>query len=89
MHKYLTMPTITPANALLTATSYRQETLEGDIPRSQYDKGMVNKFIAVLNAKAKTYQVDRILKKRARTETAQAQRVAADSNESEDECLDD
>ena len=60
-HKYLTMPTITPADALLTATSDLRETLEGDIPRSQYNKGMVDKFITVLNAKAKTYQIDKIL----------------------------
>ena len=62
-HKYLTMPTITPADALLTATSDLRETLEGDIPRSQYDKGMVNKFIAVLDANAKTYPIDKNLSK--------------------------
>ena len=87
-HKYLTMPTSTPADALLTATSDLRETPKGNIPRSQYDKGMVNKFIAVLNANAKTYQIDKILEQRARTETAQAQRVAADTNEDEDACLD-
>ena len=48
---------------------------------------MVDKFIKVLNAKAKTYQVDKILAQRARTEAAQSQRVATDSNEEEDACL--
>ena len=33
--KYLTMPTITPADALLTATCNLRETLEGDIPQSR------------------------------------------------------
>ena len=56
------MPTITVADAILTATKDLQESLEGDIPQSQYDKGMVDKFIEVLNAKAKTYQIDKVLK---------------------------
>ena len=49
---------------------------------------MVDKFIEVLNAKAKTYQIDKILEHRARNAAAQAQRVVADTNEAEDECLD-
>ena len=88
-HKYLTMPTITVADKILTATKDLQESLKGDIPQFQYDKGMVDKFIEVLNAKAKTYQIDKILTQRARTEAAQSQRVAADTNEDEDVCLDD
>ena len=83
------MPTITPADAILTATRDLQDSLEGDIPQSQYDKGMVEKFIEVLNAKAKTYQIEKILEQHARTETTQAQRVVADTNEIEDECLDE
>ena len=83
------MPTITPADAILTATKDLQEALEGDIPQSQYNKGMVDKFIEVLNAKAKTYQIDKILEHRARTEAAQSQRVSADTNEDEDICLDE
>ena len=88
-HKYLTMPTITTADAILTATKDLQETLEGDIPQSEYDKGMVNKCIEILNVKAKTYQIDKILEQRAQTETAQSQRVTADTNENEDICLDE
>ena len=57
-HKYLIMPTITPADAIMNATRYLQEAREGDSPQSQYDKGMVDKFIEILNAKAKTYQID-------------------------------
>ena len=60
-HKYLTMPTITTADAILTATRDLQDALKGDIPQSQYEKGWVNKFIKVLNAKEKTYQIDKIL----------------------------
>ena len=82
------MPTITTADAILTATKDPQETLKGDIPQPQHDKGMVDKFIAVLNTKAKTYQIDKILEERARTEKAQAQRVTADTNKNEDVCLD-
>ena len=33
-HKHLTMPTITSADAILTATKDLQEALEGDIPQS-------------------------------------------------------
>ena len=83
------MPTITPADAILTTMKDLQESLKGDIPHSQYDKGMVDKFIEILNAKAKTYQIDKILEQRAQTEAAQSQRVAADTNEDEDICLDD
>ena len=84
------MPTITTADAILTATRDLQDSLEGDIPQTQYDKGMVDKFIEVLNAKAKTYQIDKMLEQRARTDTARAQRLVADTNEVEveDECLD-
>ena len=58
------MPTNKPANAILTATRDLQEALEGDIPQSQYDKGMVDKFIEILNAKAKTYQIDKMFEQR-------------------------
>ena len=78
---------ITTADAILTATKDLTDVLEGDIPQSQYDKGMVDKFIEVLNEKAKTYQIDKILEHRARNAAAQAQRVVADTNEAEDECL--
>ena len=50
---------------------------------------MVDKFIEILNAKAKTYQIDMILEQRARTEAAQSQRVSAHTNEDEDICLDE
>ena len=83
------MPTITPADALLNATSDLCETLGGDIPRSQYDKGMVDNFIAIINAKAKAHQIDKIPEERAQMEKAQAQRVAADTNKNEDVCLDE
>ena len=83
------MPTITPADAILTATKDLQEALKGDTPQSQYDKGMVDKFIEILNAKAKSYQIDKILEQRAQMEAAQSQRVVADTNEDEDICLDD
>ena len=79
-HKYLTMPPITTADAILTATKDLTTALEGDIPQSQYDKGMTEKFIEVMNAKAKTYQIDKILESRARNGAAQAQRVAAAAN---------
>ena len=82
------MSTITTADAILTATKDLIDALKGDIPQSQYDKGMVDKFIEVLNAKTKTYQIDKILEHRARNAVAQAQRVGADTNEVEDECLD-
>ena len=64
------MPTITPADAILTATSDLPEALKGDIPQSQYDKEMVEKFITVLNANAKTYQINKILQQRAQTDKA-------------------
>ena len=49
------MPTITPADVLMIATSDLREALEGDIPQSQYKTGMVDKFIATLNTNAKNY----------------------------------
>ena len=49
---------------------------------------MVDKFIGILNASAKTYQIDKILQQRARTEKAKDQRVAAATNKNdEDVCL--
>ena len=82
------MPTITTADALLTATRDLEETIKGDIPMSQYDTNLVTNFMKLLNAKAKTLQIDEILEARATTEAARAQRVATDAEE-EDACLDE
>ena len=71
-HKYLTMPTITTADALLTATRDLEETIKGNIPMSQYDTNLVTNFMKLLNAKAKTLQIDKILEARATTEAARA-----------------
>ena len=68
-HKYLTMPTITTADAILTAARDLQDALDGVFPQSHYDKGIVEKFIEILNAKAKTYQIDKILEHRAHTDS--------------------
>ena len=83
------MPTITTADAILTATKDLTTALEGDIPQSQYDKGMTEKCIKVMNAKAKTDQTDKILESRARNGAAQPQRVAAAANEDEEVCVDE
>ena len=89
-HKYLTRPTITPAGAIMTATSNLCKDVKGDIPCSQYNKGMVHKFIATLNANAKNYQSDSVLQQRGRDAKAKEQRVAATTNKSgEDVCLAD
>ena len=55
------MPKITTADAIMTAAKDITDALKGDIPQSQYDKGMTGKFVEVLSAKAKTYQIDKIL----------------------------
>ena len=84
------MPTITPADAILTATRDLREALKRDIPQSQYDKGMVDQFIATLNANTKNYQSDAVLQQRVHAAMAKEQRVAAATNESgEDVCLND
>ena len=75
------MPTITTADALLTATRDLEETIKGDIPMSQYDKNLVTNFKKLLNAKAKKLQIDEILEERASTEAARAQKVATDAEE--------
>ena len=81
---------VTPSDALLTAPSDLRKAPEGDIPQSQYDKGIVDKFIATLNANTKTYQIDTILRQRTRTEKPKEQRMAAATGESgEDVCLDE
>ena len=59
------MHTITIVDAILMATKDLQEAFEGDIPKSQNDKRLVDKFIEILNANAKTYQIDKILEQRA------------------------
>ena len=52
-HKYLTTPTITPADALLAAADDLRNAIGGNIPQSQLDKGFMEKFMAILNADAK------------------------------------
>ena len=56
------MPTITPADALLTAAGDLREAIHGGIPQSQYDKGIVDQFMAILNANDKNYQSDSVLR---------------------------
>ena len=88
-HKHPTMPTIIHDDALLTATSDLRKALDGDIPQSQYDKGMVDKFIATLNANVKNYQNDTVLRQRVHAAKTKEQRVTAATDESgEDVCFD-
>ena len=83
------MPTIAPADALLTATSDLRKALDGDIPQSQYDKGMVDKFIATLNVNVKNYQNDTVLRQRVHAAKTKEQRVTAATDESgEGVCFD-
>ena len=82
------MPTLTPAEEILTATSHLHEAPEGDIPQSQYDKGVVDKFIAILNTNAKNHQSDAVLRHRVQTDNVKEQRVAAATVESDENvCL--
>ena len=61
------MPTITHTDALLTATGNLRKVLDRNIPQSQYNKGMVDQCMAILNANAnanaKIYQSDSVLQK--------------------------
>ena len=46
-HTYLTMPTITPADKLLTTTCNLREAINGGIPQSHHYKGIVHQFMAI------------------------------------------
>ena len=84
------MPTIMPVDTLLTAAGNLRIEIYGGIPQSQYNNGIVNQFMAILNANNKSYQHDSTLQQRVQSEKAKEQTVAAAIGENgEDAYLDD
>ena len=79
-HKYLTMLTVTPADALMTAVGNLCEAIDGRIPQSQSDKAIVETFMAILNAYAKSRQRQDKLQQRVQSYNAAEQRMTADSS---------
>jgi len=78
-HKYLTMPTITPAEALIKAADNLTAAIEGNIPTSSITTEAIAQLLRIFHLQADnsktTASTQRVLRQRA-----QAQRVGADSN---------
>ena len=71
------MPTIKPDDTLLAAAGVLQQAISGGIAKSQYDKGIINQCMAILNTNDKHYQSDSVLQQRVQLEKAKDQRMAA------------
>ena len=74
-HKYLTMPTVTAADALLVAAENPTTALDGEISQSDANKETIDQFMKLFTENALRYQEDhvkqqRVLKKSADRGTA-------------------
>jgi hypothetical protein len=82
-HKYLTMPMITPADALIRATDSLTDTIAGIVPPPNMTTDAIDQLINIFKSQAKkdkdTATAQRVLKKHA-----QAQRVLTKDNHQED-----
>ena len=71
-HKYLTMPTITPANALIRAADDLTDALTGVVPPPNMTRDAVDQLMRIFKQQAEKAKEDattqRVLKKRARDE---------------------
>ncbi len=73
-HKYLTMPTITPANTLIRAADYLTDAIAGLIPAPTATQDAVNQLMVIFKQQARTAN-DTATAQRVLRECAQAQRV--------------
>jgi hypothetical protein len=73
-HKYLTMPTITPADALIRAADDLTEALTGVVPPPNMTRDAVDQLMTIFKQQANNAKDDATTQ-RVLTERAQAQRV--------------
>ncbi len=73
-HKYLTRPTITPANALIRAVDYLTDAIAGLIPAPTATQDAVNQLMVIFKQQARAAN-DAAIAQRVLRERAQAQRV--------------
>jgi len=82
-HKYLTMPTIMPANALIPAADNLTDAITGIVPPPNMTKDDIYQLITIFKSQAEKAKdaatAQRVLKGRA-----QAQRVLTEANHQED-----
>jgi hypothetical protein len=71
-HKYLTMPTITPANALIRAADVLMDALTGVVPPPNMTREAVDQLMTIFKQQAKKTKDDattqRVLKEQARAQ---------------------
>ncbi len=73
-HKYLTMPTITPANALIHAADSLTDAIAGLVPTPTYTQDAVDQLMVIFKQQACTAK-DAATAQRGLRECAQAERV--------------
>ena len=59
-HKYLAMPTVTPADALLIAADNLTTALARDIPQSDASKETINRFMELFTENVIKYQEEKV-----------------------------
>ncbi len=73
-HKYLTLPTITPADALICAADYLTDTISGLVPTTTGTQDAVDQLMVIFKQPVRTAK-DTATAQRVLREPAQAERV--------------
>ena len=73
-HKYLTMPTLTTADALIQATDSLTETIDRTMPKPGMTRDTIDQLINIFKAQAEK-EKDAVTAQRVAKEKAQAERV--------------
>ena len=77
-HKYLTMPSITPADALIRASDNLTDAITGLLPTSTVTQDAVDQLMVIFKQQARD-AIDAATAQRVLMERAQAQRVATEA----------
>ena len=73
--KYLTMPTVTAADAIIVAAENLTKTLDRDIPQSKASKETIDQFMELFTKNALKYQEENVKRQRVFKASAKRQRV--------------
>jgi hypothetical protein len=82
-HKYLTMPTIMPANALIRAVDSLTDAIAGIVPPPNMTMDAIDRLINIFKSQAEKAK-DAATAQRVLKERAQAQRVLTEANHQEE-----
>jgi hypothetical protein len=83
-HKYLTMPSFTPVDALITAVDNLVDTVSGIIPKHTVTSDAVDQLMEIykIQAEKATCKAQRVLQEQAQAQRVKEQQLAAEQQAS-------